>query len=169
MLYDYIVLGAGSGGIASARRAASYGKRVAIVENSRLGGTCVNVGCVPKKVMWNTSAIQEALHEAQHYGFTVGKTDFNWSLLKEKRDAYVQRLNGIYEANLKKDGIDIYHGTASFLSNNQVKVSGVKDVTLDGSHVLIATGSRAWIPDTPGATLGLTNVIQERLLTGSLM
>ena len=147
-VYDYLVIGGGSGGIASARRAASYGAKVAVVEQSRLGGTCVNLGCVPKKVMWNTASIAEAIHESKHYGFDVKFNGFNWSTLKQKRDAYILRLNGIYENNLKKDGIDLIRGTASFVDKNRIKVG---NEVYEGKNILIVAGSRAWIPNIPGA------------------
>eukprot|EP00979_Chaetoceros_neogracilis_P000319 scaffold76_cov236-Chaetoceros_neogracile.AAC.1 len=87
--YDYLVIGAGSGGIASARRAATYGAKVGVVEKGRLGGTCVNVGCVPKKVMWNAASIAETLHDMKHYGFSGYDSDaitFDWGFIKENRD-----------------------------------------------------------------------------------
>ncbi|KAJ1334881.1 glutathione-disulfide reductase [Batrachochytrium salamandrivorans] len=148
--FDYLVLGAGSGGIASARRAASYGAKVAIIENSRYGGTCVNVGCVPKKVMWNTASVAESLRDARAYGFDVAPDiPFAWSDLKSKRDAYIKRLNGIYTTNLGKDGIEMINGTASFVDPHNVSVNGE---IYHGKHVLIATGSSAWIPDFEGAS-----------------
>src|SRR6185503_17599293 len=101
--FDLIVIGGGSGGIAMANRAASYGARVVLVERGRLGGTCVNVGCVPKKIMWNAAAIAEALHDAAGYGFEVSVTGLDWARLKRGRDAYVARLNGLYGENLEKD------------------------------------------------------------------
>ncbi|KAL2914294.1 Glutathione reductase [Polyrhizophydium stewartii] len=147
--FDYVVLGAGSGGMASARRAASYGAKVAVIENGRYGGTCVNVGCVPKKVMWNTASIAEALRDARGYGFDVSpNVAFSWAAVKAKRDAYIKRLNGIYENNLKKEGVEMINGTASFVSNNRIKVN---DEIIEGKHILIATGSKAWIPSVPGA------------------
>jgi glutathione reductase (NADPH) len=154
--FDYLVLGAGSGGIASARRAASYGAKVAVVEGARLGGTCVNVGCVPKKVMWNTAHIAETLDEASSYGFNLSsRPSFNWTMMKQKRDAYVKRLNGIYENNLSKDNIEIIKGFASFVDNKTVRVG---DLDYTGDHILIATGSKAWIPEIPGAKeFGLTS------------
>lgn len=105
-VYDYLVIGAGSGGMASSRRAASYpNTRVAVVENARLGGTCVNVGCVPKKIMYLAASMNHMLHrDAFHYGFEsqdgsrIGENvEFHWPKLKERRDAYILRLNGIYK------------------------------------------------------------------------
>jgi glutathione reductase (NADPH) len=153
-VYDYLVLGAGSGGIASARRAASYGKKVLVVEKARLGGTCVNVGCVPKKVMYNAASIREMIKDSKAYGFDVQYNGLSWGTLKEKRDAYIKRLNGIYLNNLSKDGIEIVNGTASFVDNNTIKVG---ENTYQGKHILIAVGSKAWIPSIPGGDLGMTS------------
>ena len=94
--YDYLVIGGGSGGIASARRAATHGANVALIESDRMGGTCVNVGCVPKKVMWNTARIGEVLHHSGAYGFDVTVNRFDWPIIKKARDDYIRRLNGIY-------------------------------------------------------------------------
>ncbi|NDG44952.1 MAG: FAD-dependent oxidoreductase, partial [Gammaproteobacteria bacterium] len=93
--FDLLVIGGGSGGIAGARRAAQYGAKVALVESGRLGGTCVNVGCVPKKIMWNAAHFADALAIADDYGFALPPVDFNWASVKASRDAYVERLNGI--------------------------------------------------------------------------
>ena len=98
--YDLLVIGGGSGGIAMARRAAEYGAGVALVESGKLGGTCVNVGCLPKKVMWNASRIRETLNHANEYGFDIYQKEFDWYTLKERRDAYVKRLNSIYHKHL---------------------------------------------------------------------
>ena len=103
--FDLVVLGGGSGGLATAQRAAEYGARVALFEPNRLGGTCVNVGCVPKKVMWNAAELAAALEHAPHYGFDVAVGRHDWAKLKRGRDAYVARLNGIYQRNLDKKGI----------------------------------------------------------------
>ena len=134
-----------------------YGAKVAVVEQARLGGTCVNVGCVPKKVMWNTASIAEAIHHSKQYGFDWqgNEPTFSWNVVKQKRDAYIERLNGIYGNNLGKDGIDIIQGTASFVDNQTVKVG---NELYGGKHILIATGSRAWIPNVPGAKeFGITS------------
>src|SRR5579872_3245876 len=105
--FDLVVIGGGSGGLAAAQRAAEYGAKVAIVESGRLGGTCVNVGCVPKKVMWNAADIADGLEDAADYGFRLGPGEpQDWALLKSKRDAYVARLNGIYASNLAKRHIE---------------------------------------------------------------
>lgn len=154
MQYDYLVIGGGSGGIASARRAAAHGASVLLVEADRMGGTCVNVGCVPKKVMWTTSEIAGKLEDAAGYGFTVGDVRFDWSRIKEARDAYVMRLNGIYERNLDKSGVDKIEGFARFESSRTIVVNGE---TYSAEHVLIATGGQPEVPPVPGAELGITS------------
>lgn len=152
--YDYLVIGAGSGGIASARRAAQHGARVAVIEAGPLGGTCVNVGCVPKKVMWNAAAIAEALHDAPGYGFDVEVRGFDWADVKTKRDAYIHRLNGIYDRNLAGSGVDVIHGWARFTDSHTVQVG---DRTLTAEQILIAVGGRPIVPEVPGAELGITS------------
>uniref|UniRef100_A0A914EEJ7 Glutathione reductase n=1 Tax=Acrobeloides nanus TaxID=290746 RepID=A0A914EEJ7_9BILA len=150
--FDYLVIGGGSGGIASARRAREFGVSVGLIENSRLGGTCVNVGCVPKKVMWNCAVHAEFLRDHADYGFDVTLNGFNWKKIKEARDAYVRRLNAIYEDNLKKSNVEIIRGTASFNEEGSVTVNGV---SYRGKYTLIATGSHPVYPkNIPGAELG---------------
>ncbi|KAJ1894745.1 Glutathione reductase [Kickxella alabastrina] len=152
-LFDFIVIGGGSGGLACARRAASYGAKVALVEGSgRLGGTCVNVGCVPKKVMFNGGSIMEAIEDATHYGINVEMRSFDWGALKASRDAYIKRLNGIYERNVAKDNVEYVDGMASFISNTEVKVN---DAVLQASHILIASGGHPIIPKVDGAEHGI--------------
>ncbi|KAJ2141194.1 Glutathione reductase [Coemansia sp. RSA 678] len=152
-LFDFIVIGGGSGGMACARRAASYGAKVAVIEGSgRLGGTCVNVGCVPKKVMFNGASIVEAIEDAKHYGITVDKHSFDWGFLKHARDEYVKRLNGIYERNLTKENVEYIDGTASFVSSTEIKVN---DDVFKASHILIATGGHPVIPKIEGSEHGI--------------
>ncbi|KAK9459213.1 uncharacterized protein V1516DRAFT_568045 [Lipomyces oligophaga] len=164
--YDYLVIGGGSGGLASARRAASrFGVKAAIIEGSgRLGGTCVNVGCVPKKVMWAASDIRKKLEDASNYGMDVGELPkFDWTNFVAKREAYIHRLNGIYERNLVKDGVDYISGWARFSGEPGEKVVEVS--LLDGGtayytadHILVAVGGYASVPDTiPGAQYGVTS------------
>ncbi|OQR88447.1 glutathione reductase, partial [Thraustotheca clavata] len=134
--FDYIVIGGGSGGNSSARRAAAYGAKVLAIERGRhndgcgMGGTCVNFGCVPKKVMFNAAMHAEMLHTAKSYAFKdikdVEYGSFDWSTLKKKRDAYVARLNGIYERNLGKNNISLVYGAAKFVDNHTVEVNGDK-------------------------------------------
>ncbi|KAJ1434688.1 glutathione reductase [Ochromonadaceae sp. CCMP2298] len=142
--FDFLVIGAGSGGMASARRAAGYGAKVAVAEGDRLGGTCVNVGCVPKKVMFNAATVAEVLHDAGQFGFeTQGAFSLDWKKLKDARDAYVARLNGIYARNLEGSKVTTLTGMASFLGPNSVSVSG-KTYTAD--HILIAVGGKPFLP-----------------------
>lgn len=154
MKYDYLVIGGGSGGIASARRAAQNGARVAVVESARLGGTCVNVGCVPKKLMWHAGMLAHALEDAPGYGFAPVERKHDWAQLVADREAYLRRLNGIYESNLGKDAVDIYRGHARFVTPHKVDVDGQQ---LEAEHVLIATGGKPTVPDIPGAQLGMTS------------
>jgi glutathione reductase (NADPH) len=153
--FDLVVIGAGSGGLACAQRAVEYGAKVAIVEAGRLGGTCVNVGCVPKKVMWNAAQIAHALHDASDYGFGALEVSHDWATLRAARDAYVARLNGIYANNLAKKNISLYSGWARLLSANTVKVAD--DVTLEAERIVVATGGRPAMPPIPGANLGLSS------------
>jgi len=155
--FDYLVVGAGSGGIASARRAATYGAKVGVIEKGRLGGTCVNVGCVPKKVMWNAASIAETLHDMKHYGFSGYESDaisFDWGFIKENRDKYIVRLNGIYERNMANSGVESILGTASFADGgNDVVVTpddGSDPVTYKAKNVLIASGGYPTFPDGEG-------------------
>ena len=154
--FEYFVIGAGSGGIASARRAASYGAKVAVVEMERLGGTCVNVGCVPKKVMWNAAAIAETLHDMNHYGYTMANEDsiaFDWNYLKESRDKYIERLNNIYDRNLQNSGVTKLLGIAS-LGNTTHSVivtdSSGEQQHFTAKHILIASGGRPVFPSGDG-------------------
>eukprot|EP00035_Acanthoeca_spectabilis_P013894 m.261854 g.261854 ORF g.261854 m.261854 type:complete len:462 (-) comp15999_c1_seq2:161-1546(-) len=151
--YDVLVLGAGSGGLAFARRAAELGMRAAIVEGGRLGGTCVNVGCVPKKVMWYTANMRETLSNAAAYGFDAPVRGFSWAAVKASRDAFIQRLNGIYGQNLAKSGVDVLPGWGRLEGNGQVAVStgDAGRVTHHSApHICIATGGRPVMPDIPG-------------------
>ena len=152
--WDYLVIGGGSGGIASARRAARHGARVALVEAGRLGGTCVNLGCVPKKIMWNAASIAEALGDAEGYGFDVDPAGFDWAKMKAGRDAYVERLNGIYARNLEGSGVTAIRGRATLLGPGEIEVGGQRHTA---AHVLIATGGRPRVPAVTGAELGITS------------
>lgn len=152
--YDYITIGGGSGGVASARRAAEYGARVLLVETARLGGTCVNVGCVPKKIMWYAAEAAHKLEDAAGYGFTVGGWRFDWNALKRNRDAYVARLNEVYERMLADAGVDLVRGFARFSDPHTIAVG---DDSYQADHILIATGGQPLIPELPGAEHGITS------------
>ncbi|GMR18703.1 MAG: glutathione-disulfide reductase [Gammaproteobacteria bacterium] len=152
--YDYLVIGGGSGGIASARRAASYGAKVVLFESGAIGGTCVNVGCVPKKVMWNTASVAEMLGCASAYGFDVDVRSFSWPTIKQNRDTYIKRLNQIYHRGLSTSEVDEIAGFASFQDSRTV-IANNEIYTAD--HILIAAGSTPVVPDIPGAKLGITS------------
>jgi glutathione reductase (NADPH) len=152
--FDLIVIGGGSGGLACAQRAAQYGAKVALIEQAQLGGTCVNVGCVPKKVMWNAAAIAHAAHDATHYGFDLRWGGHDWAALKRARDAYVTRLNGIYERNLEQRKVQLFRGTARFSAVDKVVVDSA---LVSAPQVVIATGGRPMVPSIPGAEFGITS------------
>ena len=152
--FDLIVVGGGSGGLACAQRAAEYGARVALAEPRPLGGTCVNAGCVPKKVMYYAAGLADGIRDAPGYGFDVALSGHDWAALKTARDAYVRRLNGIYAANLERRGIRHVAAAARFHDANTV-VAG--DEVLSAPHVVIASGGRPVVPQVPGAELGITS------------
>ncbi|ALM84160.1 glutathione-disulfide reductase [Bordetella sp. N] len=151
--YDYIAIGGGSGGIASVNRAASYGKKCALIEAKELGGTCVNVGCVPKKVMWHAAQIAEAIHHyGPDYGFDTKVEHFDWARLIENRTAYIHRIHTSYESGLSRNKVDVLRGYARFVDAHTIEVDGER-ITAD--HILIATGTQPAWPDIPGADLGM--------------
>lgn len=153
--YDVIAIGGGSGGLAAAQRAAEYGARALIIERDDiLGGTCVNVGCVPKKVMWHAADLAQAFRDAPAYGFENVVPEHDWSALVKRREAYIDRLNGIYERNLDNRNVDWISGNAVLTGSNQVTV-GDKEFT--APHIIIATGGEPIVPDLPGADLGITS------------
>lgn len=152
--FDLMVIGGGSGGLAHAQRAADYGASVAVAEYKPLGGTCVNVGCVPKKVMWYTAHHAHQMHHAGDYGFDLTVNGHDWGALKTRRDAYIARLNGIYANNLDKRNVRHIAGAARFVDANSVDIDG-KQYTAD--RIVIATGGRPIVPDIPGAEHGITS------------
>lgn len=152
--FDLLVIGGGSGGLASAQRAAEYGATVAVVEYGPLGGTCVNVGCVPKKVMWYAAQHAHQLHHAPDYGFDATVNGHDWAALKSRRDAYVKRLNGIYSKNLDTRGVTLINGGARFVDAHTVQVG---DRQYTAERIFVATGGRPIVPDIPGAELGITS------------
>ncbi len=152
--FDFLVLGGGSGGIAAAVRASEYGARCAVIEEHKLGGTCVNVGCVPKKVMWYGASIAHVLEDSRDYGFEVNGVDFDWSRLKASRDAYVARLNDAYRSRLESNGIAEFRGHGRFVGESKVEVNGDQ---LTADHILIAVGGAPAWPDSPGAEHGISS------------
>lgn len=149
--FDLICLGGGSGGIATARRAAEHGAKVLVVEKARLGGTCVNVGCVPKKWFWYAAQTAEALHNAPLFGFGEQQSALDWAHFKTVRDAQIARLNGIYAQNLDKSGVSVIAGQAEFVDAHTISVNGER---YHAPHIIIATGGRPSIPNIEGAELG---------------
>ncbi len=152
--YDLIAIGGGSGGLSVAERAARYGAKTAVVERGRLGGTCVNVGCVPKKVMWFGASIAHTLHDAASYGFQLGEQSFDWARLKTARDDYVQGINDWYHTYLADSDIAELTGEARFVDARTIEVAG-EQYTAD--HIVIAPGGAPMVPDTDGAELGITS------------
>ena len=152
--YDLIAIGGGSGGVAAARRASKHGARCAVVEFDRLGGTCVNRGCVPKKVMWYGAHIAHTLQDAAGYGFDVEKKGFDWNKLVTDREQYIARLNGIYEKNLEKENVEYLPGFGSLVDKHTVKV-GEKEYTAE--RIILAPGGTPVVPDIPGNELGITS------------
>ena len=152
--FDLIVIGGGSGGLAHAQRASEYGASAAVIENGPLGGTCVNVGCVPKKVMWYSASHAHSARLAADYGFDITMNGHDWSVLKERRDAYIKRLNDIYQENLDRRNVALVRGTASFVDRRTVRV-GEDDYQAD--NIVIATGGHPIVPHIHGAELGISS------------
>lgn len=151
--YDFFVIGAGSGGVRAARTAAALGARTAIAEERFFGGTCVNVGCIPKKLYNYAAAFSDAFRDAEAYGWQVHTASFDWSILKINKDKEIKRLNGIYENLLKNSGVTVLSGRAEVTGPNQVKIG---EQQVSAKHILIATGGKTSLPnDIPGVELGL--------------
>lgn len=161
--YDLIALGGGSGGLAVARRASQLGARCAVIEAQQLGGTCVNRGCVPKKVMWHGAELAHCRHLSADYGFAAAPEQLNWTDLITRRDAYIRRLNEIYRANLERDRVDLITGWGRFVDHQTLDVDGQR---YRARHMVIATGGEPLWPDVPGAELGITS--DEFFRLGSL-
>ncbi|MEW8500132.1 MAG: glutathione-disulfide reductase [Candidatus Thiodiazotropha taylori] len=152
--YDLIAIGAGSGGLSVAERAAKYGAKCAVIEAKRIGGTCVNLGCVPKKVMWYGAGIAHTLHDAADYGFQIDVNGFSWETLKQHRDEYVAGINSWYHTYLKDSEIDEITGYARFIDPHTLEVNGEQ---LQAEHIVIAPGAYPVVPSIPGAEHGITS------------
>ncbi len=152
--YDYFVIGAGSGGVRSARIAAGHGAKVAIAEEHKVGGTCVIRGCVPKKLLVIGAHFAEDLVDAKRFGWTVEGKSFDWGTLRDNVLADVDRLNGLYEQTLENHKVELFRERATLVGENRVRV-GDREVT--ARHVCIATGGRPHVPDVPGAEHGITS------------
>jgi len=145
--YDLFVIGAGSGGVRAARMASGHGVRVAIAEERYLGGTCVNVGCVPKKLLVYASQFQDQFDAAAGFGWTVGKSTFNWSSLIANKNQEIERLHAVYNNLLQKSGVRIINGRANLLDAHTVVVAGTE---YSAERIIIATGGWPSVPDMPG-------------------
>ncbi len=145
--FDMMAIGAGSGGLSAVKRAAEYGKHTVIIENARLGGTCVNVGCVPKKITWYASNIAQIPNEARGYGFDISLNNFDWSKLVATRKKYIRSINTWYTSYLAESSIEHISGTGRFIDAHTIDVNG-KIYTAD--HIVISTGGYPTVPDFPG-------------------
>ncbi len=150
--FDFLAIGAGSGGIASANRAAKHGKKAAVIEAKAIGGTCVNVGCVPKKAMWYAGQIADAIKYGKDYGFDLTSGQYNWSTMVKNREAYIERIHAAYQRGFDANKVTVIQGFARFVNRNTVEVDG-ELYTAD--HIVIATGGRPQIPDIEGAEYGI--------------
>ena len=149
--FDLIAIGGGSGGIASANRAAEYGAKVAVIEESYLGGTCVNLGCVPKKVTWYASRVNDAIHRyGPGYGFKAKEVEFDYSEFLKARDGYVERSRSGYDSRFEKNNVEVFNGHAKFVSEHEVEVNGE---IIYGEQIIIATGGRPLLPEVKGVEL----------------
>lgn len=152
--FDLFVIGAGSGGVRAARFAAGYGARVAVAESRYLGGTCVNVGCVPKKLLVYGAHYAEDIHEANGYGWTIEGARFDWASLVANKDREIQRLNGIYKNLLTDSGVTLLQAHARLVDPHTVEVDGKH---YSAEHILIATGGWPFVPDIPGREHAITS------------
>ncbi|KXT91808.1 Glutathione reductase [Streptococcus oralis] len=150
--YDIIAIGGGSGGIATMNRAGEHGAKAAVIEEKKLGGTCVNLGCVPKKIMWYGAQIAESFHHyGPDYGFTSSDVQFDFAKLRQNREAYIDRARSSYDGSFKRNGVDLIEGRAHFVDSHTVSVNGE---LIRAKHIVIATGAHPSIPTIPGAELG---------------
>jgi glutathione reductase (NADPH) len=152
--YDLITIGGGSGGLAVAEQAARYGKKVAIIEAHRLGGTCVNNGCVPKKVMWYAANLAHAVDDAADFGVPARRDRTDWQKLVAGREQYIGNINTYWDRYVNEKGIHLIEGRARFLDSRTVTVNGRQ---YSADHIVIATGGQAIVPSVPGAELGITS------------
>ena len=145
--YDLFVIGAGSGGVRAARMSGGFGAKVAIAEDRYLGGTCVNVGCIPKKLFVYAAHYAEDFHDAAGYGWQVSEPVFDWNVLLNNKNIEIKRLNGIYENLLKRNNVVLYNGRAVLTGPNTIRVN---DGDINARRILVATGGWPHIPDIPG-------------------
>ena len=152
--FDLIAIGGGSGGLAVAEKAAQYGKRVAVIEPQKMGGTCVNNGCVPKKVMWYAANLAHAVDDANRFGIPASRGKTDWEKLVRGRQEYVAMINRYWDGYVEDSGITRIEGTARFVGPDVVAVNGVR---YSADHIVVATGGQPIVPPVPGADLGITS------------
>ena len=152
--YDLFVIGAGSGGVRAARMAAGFGAKVAVAEDQYMGGTCVNVGCVPKKLYVYASQFSEAWRDSPGFGWSPSAPAFDWSVLRDNKKTEISRLNGIYVNLLENSGAEIYHARAKITGPHSVEVGGK---TVSAERIVIATGGWPFVPDFPGSEHAITS------------
>lgn len=149
-----IAIGAGSGGLSAVERASEYGKKCAVIEVKTVGGTCVNVGCVPKKVMWFAANTATQINSASGFGFDLNINDFSWKKLKDGRDNYIKGITQWYDGYLEKLGVDYFHGFGKLVDKNTVSVNGK---TYTAEHIVLSPGGEPTIPHVEGAQYGITS------------
>ena len=152
--YDMIAIGAGSGGLSALERASEYGKKCAVVEVNQVGGTCVNVGCVPKKVMWFAANAAQTIKNSNGFGFDIAINDFSWTKLKDGRENYINGINEWYDGYLEKLGIDYFHGFGKLIDKNTISVNG-ENLTAD--TIVLSPGGEPSVPKIEGAKYGITS------------
>lgn len=152
--YDMIAIGAGSGGLSAVERTSEYGKKCLIIEAKTIGGTCVNVGCVPKKVMWFAANAATQINNAQGFGFNIEVKNFSWKKLKQGRNNYIKGITDWYDGYLEKLGIDYIHGFGKLVNKNTVSVNG-EEYTAE--HIVLSPGGKPSVPNIKGAEYGITS------------
>ncbi len=154
MHYDLIAIGGGSGGLAVAEKAAGFGRKVAVIESKKMGGTCVNNGCVPKKVMWYAANLAHAVDDASGFGIPAERGRTDWQKLVAGRDQYIRNINDYWNGYVDELGIEHIVGAARFVDASTIEVNGEQ---YSAGHIVIATGGKPIVPPVPGAELGITS------------
>jgi len=152
--FDIIAIGGGSGGLAVAEKAALFGRKVAVIEGYRMGGTCVNNGCVPKKVMWYAANLAHAVDDASAFGIPAKRGKTEWSRLVQAREQYISNINNYWDGYVDESGITRIQGYAHFVDQSTVEVDGIQ---YSADHIVVATGGQPIVPPVPGAELGITS------------
>jgi glutathione reductase (NADPH) len=152
--YDLITIGGGSGGVRASRMSANFGARVALIEEGRLGGTCVNLGCIPKKLLSYAAHYADDFNDAAGFGWSAGSRDFDWARLIANKDREIARLNGVYARLLKDAGVAVIEARGSLIDAHTVQAG---ERTLTAQHILVATGGWPVVPQIPGAEFAITS------------